>query len=82
MHERVFVACDPQPYYYHYLMRRRAEFAAADYLEYYSRFHSRMGMHTPAIAGYSQNDIDPAASAALAQRLGLHWREVTSVSRS
>jgi len=80
MHERVFVACDPQPYYYHYLMRRRPEFTAADYLEYYSRFHSRMGMHTPAIAGYSQNDIDPAASAALAERLGLHWREVTSIS--
>lgn len=80
MHERVFVACDPQPWYYHYLMRKRPEFTAADYLEYYSRFHSRMGLHTPAIAGYSQNDVDSSASAVLAERLGLHWREVTSIS--
>jgi hypothetical protein len=39
-----------------------------------------MGRHTREIAGYSQNDIDAAASAGLAQLLGFSTREVTSIS--
>jgi len=81
MHERPFIPCEPQAFYYHYLMVRRADFSSADYSDYYSRFHSQMGMHTREIAGYSQNDIDGPASTGLAELLGLSTRgEVTSIS--
>lgn len=80
MHERELIPCEPQRFIYHYLMLRKPGFSRADYLDYYARFHSRMGAHTPAIAGYAQNDVDPDASAAIADRLGLACREVTSIS--
>lgn len=80
MVEHKFISSPPQKFYYHYLMVRRDDYSDADYLEYYSRFHSRMGFHTPAVAGYSQNYVDASASRSLASRLGLMWRPVTSVS--
>jgi hypothetical protein len=80
MQERVYIDCAPQPIHYHYLMLKRPEFCVADYNDYYSNFHSRMGLHTPAITGYSQNYIDQSASTALASKLGLSCREVTSIS--
>lgn len=78
--ERRFIDCAPQPVHYHYLMVKRADFTVADYNDYYSNYHCRMGLHTPAIAGYSQNYVDLDASQALAQQLGLGCREVTSIS--
>lgn len=80
MHARVFIAAPPQPLYYYHLLHRRPEFSVADYHDYYTRFHSRMGFHTPGIAGYAQNYIDLRASEALADSLGLATREVTSIS--
>lgn len=80
MHERVYVDCAPQPLHYHYLMVRNPAFSAADYNDYYANFHCRFGLHTPAIEGYSQNYIDPAASAEFALSLGLKTRAVTSIS--
>ena len=80
MLERKYIVCQPQQYYYHYLMLKRPEFSAADYRDYYSNFHANMGRHTVGIAGYSQNDIDPPASAELANLLGLSTRDVTSIS--
>jgi hypothetical protein len=80
MQERVYIDCPPQICYYHYLMLKRPEFSTADYMDYYSNFHCRFGFHTPAIEGYSQNDIDAVASAAVAAELGLSCREVTSIS--
>lgn len=80
VHEKRFIDCPPQAVHYHYLMLKRPEFSVADYNDYYSHFHCRMGFHTPAIAGYSQNYVDMIASQALAERLGLDCHEVTSIS--
>jgi hypothetical protein len=80
MRERVYIDCGPQAFHYHYLMLRREDFSTADYMDYYSNFHCRFGFHTPAIEGYSQNDIDLVASAEIASELGLGFREVTSLS--
>ena len=80
MRERTFIPCAPQPVYYHYLMLKRSEFSTADYMDYYARYHSNFGIHTPGIAGYSQNDVDPEGSRLLATTLGLGYRNVTSIS--
>lgn len=80
MQERKFVPSPPQPVYYHYLMIRHPDFTHADYMDYYSNYHCRMGLNTPNVSGYSQNYIDQAGSEALARSLGLSCREVTSIS--
>lgn len=71
MHTREYIPAPPQPVHYHLLMFRKGGTSHADYLDYYSRFHARMGFNTPGIAGYVQNYIDADASEALARRLGL-----------
>ncbi len=80
MLERQVIPCPPQPVHYHYLMLKADGFSQADYLDYYCNFHARFGLNTPAIAGYSQNIVDLPGSEDLAARLGLGYREVTSIS--
>ncbi|NND68359.1 MAG: hypothetical protein HKN19_12300, partial [Halioglobus sp.] len=71
MHTREYIPAPPQPVHYHLLMFRRSGTSHADYLDYYTRFHARMGFNTPGIAGYVQNYVDAEASEALAVKLGL-----------
>jgi hypothetical protein len=80
MHSRNFVSCTPQPINIHYLMVRRNDLCPADYNDYYSHYHSRFGIRMQGIEGYSQHYIDQSGSKQLCQELGLHYREVTSVS--
>lgn len=80
MQTRNYIQAPAQPYHYHYLMLKKPGFSTADYVDYYSKFHCRMGFNTPGIAGYWQNYIDPEASATLAQLLDLTTRDVTSIS--
>jgi len=65
---------------YQYLMRRRADFTHATYLERYQRVHSRFGMRTPGVTGYVQLHVDTDASQQLARRAGLGTWDVDSVS--
>ena len=80
MQERAFIPSAPQDCHYYQLMFRKAGLSRADYLDYYSRFHCRMGFNTPGIAGYSQNYVDSEASAALAARLGVATCDAESIS--
>lgn len=80
MQPRYFIEAPPQAVYYHHCFVKRPEFTLADFNDYYSKFHSRMGLHTPEIAGYAQNFIDQAASAALSAELGLGYREISGIS--
>lgn len=80
MLERIYIPSAPQACYYHQLMFRKAGLSRSDYLEYYSRFHCRMGFNTPGVAGYSQNDVDGEASAELAGRLAIATCDAQSIS--
>ena len=80
MQARTYIPGPPQPFYYYYLMNKRADFTTADYNDYYSKYHCRMAFNTPGVGAYWQNYIDQAGSEALALSLGLGCREVTSIS--
>ncbi len=78
--EVVFIACDRAPVRYQYLMRRNASFTHAGYLTRYRDIHSRFGLATPGIRGYTQLHVDPEASRSLAGEAGLGVWGVDSVS--
>lgn len=80
MHTREYIPAPPQSVHYHLLMFRKGGTCHADYLDYYTRFHARMGFNTPGIAGYVQNYIDAEASEALARRFGLATALPDSIS--
>ena len=77
-----FVECPPAPIRYQYLMRRRQDYSHADYLERYGDIHSKFGIATPGIEGYTQFHVDLDASATLADELGLGIADVDSVSET
>jgi hypothetical protein len=68
------------PIRYQYLMRRRHDFSHDDYLTRYLDIHSKFGIATPGIEGYTQFHVDPEASADLAARTGLGTSDFDSVS--
>lgn len=80
MHHRRYIEAPAQPVHYHQLMFPKAGWGRADYMDYYSRFHCRMGFNTPGIAGYIQNYIDAESSAAIATALGLDSVPTWSIS--
>jgi hypothetical protein len=80
MQERKYIPGPPEPIYYHYLMVKREGFATSDYIDYYSNFHSRMGLNTPGLGAYSQNYVDQAGSEELGQLLGLESKAISSIS--
>jgi hypothetical protein len=77
---QAIIPCEPTALRYSYFMRRKAHTTRDAYLDYYFHRHSRFGFQTPNIAGYTQFHVDPAASAAAAQRLGLGSFVCDSVS--
>jgi hypothetical protein len=76
----VFIATEPTPIRYQYLMRRNADFDHAGYLERYREIHSRFGLETPGIDGYTQFHVDASTSRRLAAISGLGIWGVDSVS--
>ena len=72
--------CEPTPIRYLYFMRRKAHTTRADYLDYYFHSHSRFGLMTPNISGYTQFHVDPELSIQAATRLGLGSTRCDSVS--
>jgi hypothetical protein len=76
----VFVAGEPTPVRYQYLMRRRDGFTHDAYLRRYAELHSRFGLATPGIRGYVQLHVDPEATRAAARAAGFGGWEVDSVS--
>ncbi len=78
--EVVFVACRKTPIRYQYLMRRNASFTHEGYLKRYRDVHSRFGIETPGIAGYTQFHVDPEASRRAAKLAGFGIWAVDSVS--
>ena len=68
------------PIRYWYCMRRRGDFSHEDFLIRYRDVHSRFGLETTGIQGYTQWHADPDASAALGERLGLGACGYDSVS--
>jgi hypothetical protein len=65
---------------YQYLMRRREGFTHESYLRRYREIHSQFGFKTPAIRGYVQCHLDPAATREAARAAGFGVCEVDSVS--
>jgi len=65
---------------YQYLMRRREGFTHESYLKRYREIHSKFGFETPAIRGYVQCHLDPAATREAARAAGFGICEVDSVS--
>jgi hypothetical protein len=78
--EHVFVAGGTAPVRFQYLMRRRQGFTHASYLRRYREIHSKFGLATPAIRGYVQLHVDPAATREAARAAGFGGWEVDSVS--
>ncbi len=76
----VFVASEPTPVRYQYLMRRNDRFDHADYLTRYRKIHSDFGVRTPGKRGYVQFHVDPEASRQAAGAAGLSVWDVDSVS--
>lgn len=76
----VFIACQKTPIRYQYLMRRNASFSHENYLKRYRDVHSRFGIETPGISGYTQFHVDPEASRRVAGSAGLGIWAVDSVS--
>jgi hypothetical protein len=77
---RRYIGAPPQRVHYHQLMFPKAGWCRADYMDYYTRFHCRMGFNTPGIAGYIQNYIDSRASRELADALGIETVPAWSIS--
>ncbi len=78
-HDVVFVEGDT-PVRFQYLMARRHDFTHEEYLDRYETIHSRFGLDTPNIEGYTQFHVDLVASAELAEATGLTGRPSDSVS--
>jgi hypothetical protein len=78
--EVVFVRSERTPIRYQYLMRRNTRFDHAAYLKRYREIHSRFGLETPGIEGYTQFHVDPAGSRQLAAIAGVGVWAVDSVS--
>ncbi|MBW2390883.1 MAG: EthD domain-containing protein [Deltaproteobacteria bacterium] len=76
----VFIACRKTPIRYQYLMRRNASFSHESYLKRYRDVHSRFGIETPGISGYTQFHVDPEASRRAARSAGFGVWAVDSVS--
>ena len=70
----------PAPLRLQYLMVRRHDYDHDRYLARYRDIHSRFGIATPGIEGYTQFHADPEASAQLAADLGLGISDNDSVS--
>lgn len=78
--EHVLLAAERAPVRYQYLMRRREGFTHESYLRRYLDVHAKFGLETPAIRGYVQLHVDPAASRAAARAAGFGGFGVDSVS--
>ena len=78
--DQVFIASEGAPVRYQYLMRRRQGFTHASYLRRYAEIHSKFGFATPAIRGYVQLHVDPAATREAVRAAGFAGWEVDSVS--
>jgi hypothetical protein len=78
--DHVFVAGEPAPIRYQYLMRRRADFTHAAYLKRYAEVHSQLGMKTRGIRSYVQFHVDPELSRKAAASAGVGIWAIDSVS--
>lgn len=76
----VFIASDRAPIRYQYKMRRNEHFDHESYLKRYREVHSRFGIETPGILGYTQFHVDLEASRRAADRAGIGIWDVDSVS--
>ena len=79
--DHVFVGCDPTPVRYQYCMRRRHDFSDAEYLHRYASLHSRFGIETRGIEGYTQFHIDPDGTGRACEAAGFGVTRVNSVSQ-
>ena len=80
MHARHYREAQSARVHYYQLMFGNEGWSRADYLDYYTRFHCRMGFETPRIEGYVQNYVDAQASQELASMLGVSTVDAVSVS--
>lgn len=78
--EHVLVGSARAPVRYQYVMRRRADFSHAAYLQRYLEGHAQFGVRTPGILGYVQVHLDPALSGRAARAAGLSAYAADSVS--
>jgi hypothetical protein len=78
--DHVLIEPGRPPVRYQYLMRRREGFTHESYLRRYLEIHSQFGFKTPAIRGYVQCHLDPAATREAARAAGFGVCEVDSVS--
>ena len=78
--EVVFVESERAPIRYQYLMRAKAGFDHAAYLERYREIHYQFGMRTPGILGYAQFHVDFEASRRCATAAGFGVWNFDSVS--
>lgn len=79
--DHVFMPCAPTPVRYQYCMRRRHDYSDAGYLKRYAELHSRFGLETRGIEGYTQFHIDPSASEVACETAGFGISRVNSVSQ-
>ena len=76
----VLIQDDSAPIRYVFLMRRRADWTDADYLEHYTKNHQKFGLRTSGIDGYSTHRIDPDKSKCAAAVTGFGSWGISSVS--
>lgn len=76
----VLIQDNAAPIRYVFLMRRRADWTDADYIEHYTENHQKFGLRTSGIDGYSTHRIDPDASKRAATVSGFGNWGISSVS--
>ncbi len=74
------VPCNPTPFRFQYVMRRRRDKTHAEYLDHYMKIHAEFGRITPGIEGYVQFHVDPDAARAAAATAELGGWSADSIS--
>jgi hypothetical protein len=78
--EHVFVPSEPTPIRFQYLMRRRADFSHADYIERYAGIHAKIGIKMNVSRGYVQFHANPELSRKAAASAGFGIWAIDSVA--
>jgi hypothetical protein len=78
--DNVVIPCDPTPVRYQYVMRRKIATTHEQYIDHYANKHSRFGLITPGIEGYTQFHVDADASRVAAAIAGFGVWGADSIS--
>lgn len=77
---KVFIESAPTPVRYQYCMRRRIDLRPADYFRHYEEVHSKFGLKTQGIRGYTQLHLDAESTRRGCEQAGFGLWQYCSVS--